>query len=245
MKILFLIGTLSFTFCGLAQTPTEQEINQLKITANRLEIEIKSKSDSLKFINMRIVELNMEKSVSGFKDGDGQLAMKVQLMMPAELKREPIPWSSNVARLPKGDTVILTDYTQGYWSAITSKGFGFLPILYFDDNNPEMEMFKEMIFKRTEEQLRLEREEDLRRAQADFKKYQEKVYKQYGKELGDKLIKHQYWIGMSQELALVSLGKPRSINKSVGSWGVHEQWVYYSLYLYFENGILSSFQSRN
>lgn len=37
-------------------------------------------------------------------------------------------------------------------------------------------------------------------------------------------------------------GSPGSINRSVGSWGVHEQWVYGNTYLYFENGILTSFQ---
>jgi hypothetical protein len=38
------------------------------------------------------------------------------------------------------------------------------------------------------------------------------------------------------------LGSPRNKNKSVGRWGVNEQWVYYSTYLYFENGRLKSYQ---
>ena len=52
-----------------------------------------------------------------------------------------------------------------------------------------------------------------------------------------------FWIGMTSKMALVSLGEPRSINKSVGKWGIHEQWVYYATYLYFENGILTSYQN--
>ena len=48
---------------------------------------------------------------------------------------------------------------------------------------------------------------------------------------------------------------PTNINRSVGSYGVHEQWVYregafrspkystYDIYLYFENGVLTSFQT--
>ncbi|GAH38631.1 unnamed protein product [marine sediment metagenome] len=51
---------------------------------------------------------------------------------------------------------------------------------------------------------------------------------------------------MTKEQVEVSWGKPRDINKSVGSWGVHEQWIYrkfsHSTYLYFENGILTSWQ---
>jgi hypothetical protein len=52
-------------------------------------------------------------------------------------------------------------------------------------------------------------------------------------------------VGMSPEQATLSWGKPKKINKSVGAWGVHEQWVYGTQYLYFENGRLSSFQSSN
>ena len=39
--------------------------------------------------------------------------------------------------------------------------------------------------------------------------------------------------------------QPEDKNRSVGSWGIHEQWVYrsYDLYVYFENGILTSWQN--
>ena len=43
-------------------------------------------------------------------------------------------------------------------------------------------------------------------------------------------------------MALESWGQPDDINRSVGSWGVHEQWVYGDEYLYFENGKLTSWQ---
>ena len=39
-----------------------------------------------------------------------------------------------------------------------------------------------------------------------------------------------------------SWGKPDDINRSVGPWGVHEQWVYGYKYLYFEDGSLTSWQ---
>ncbi len=52
-------------------------------------------------------------------------------------------------------------------------------------------------------------------------------------------------IGMSKEHVLLSWGKPRNINKSIGGWGVHEQWVYPNRYLYFENGILTSIQTSD
>lgn len=48
-------------------------------------------------------------------------------------------------------------------------------------------------------------------------------------------------MGMSSDMAIESLGIPETINRSVGSWGVNEQWVYPSLYLYFENGVVTSY----
>lgn len=54
--------------------------------------------------------------------------------------------------------------------------------------------------------------------------------------------------GMSQEQVRNAWGNPSKINKSIGSYGVHEQWVYErgrggSQYIYFENGAVSSMQS--
>ncbi len=53
-------------------------------------------------------------------------------------------------------------------------------------------------------------------------------------------------IGMSEQDVLdSSWGKPTKINKSVYSWGTHEQWVYPNdNYLYFENGKLTSIQTN-
>ena len=71
--------------------------------------------------------------------------------------------------------------------------------------------------------------------------------------------KHQAWpdticnavanreiiMGMIPAMVVESLGKPDAINKSVGSWGVKEQWVYrkYNSYLYFKNDVLASWQT--
>jgi hypothetical protein len=61
-------------------------------------------------------------------------------------------------------------------------------------------------------------------------------------------------LGMTGDMVKASWGDPYDINRSVGSWGVHEQWVYGDTwwfgstlidsrrYLYFENGILTSWQ---
>ncbi len=49
-------------------------------------------------------------------------------------------------------------------------------------------------------------------------------------------------IGQTTTVVRRNMGSPDDINRSVGRWGVHEQWVYGNKYLYFENGILTSWQ---
>jgi hypothetical protein len=52
-------------------------------------------------------------------------------------------------------------------------------------------------------------------------------------------------VGMTAEQVRASnWGKPEKINRSTGSYGVHEQWVYGSgNYIYLENGAVSSIQN--
>jgi len=63
------------------------------------------------------------------------------------------------------------------------------------------------------------------------------------------ILNGQILLGMSQGMVIASWGHPDDINKSVGSYGVHEQWIY-SYYstdrylLYFENDVLTSWQER-
>ena len=51
-------------------------------------------------------------------------------------------------------------------------------------------------------------------------------------------------LGMSEDAMLCVLGAPSSVNKSVGSWGDHRQYVYrdLGLYVYVENGKVASWQ---
>ena len=87
------------------------------------------------------------------------------------------------------------------------------------------------------------------RALDSLKTEQEKVERltnlrrKYGKSrFFRSILDEQIRIGMSKEMVADSWGEPQDINRTVGEWGVHEQWVYGSSYLYFENGKLTSFQ---
>ena len=69
------------------------------------------------------------------------------------------------------------------------------------------------------------------------------------------ILEGKIFLGMTKKQAVASWGNPNSINRSGGSFGIHEQWVYErnkyiggtvisvpSFYLYIENGVLKSWQ---
>lgn len=64
----------------------------------------------------------------------------------------------------------------------------------------------------------------------------------------DAMIDGKVMRGMSESQVQNAWGRPTKINRSVGSYGTHEQWVYDrgrngAQYIYFENGVVSSMQS--
>lgn len=68
------------------------------------------------------------------------------------------------------------------------------------------------------------------------------LIKKYGASNGLKIFEEKIWIGMTKEMLIESWGRPNDINRTVGSWGVHEQCIYSSAYIYIENGVVTSWQ---
>jgi len=64
----------------------------------------------------------------------------------------------------------------------------------------------------------------------------------FGQTAAKKILEKKIWIGMTKEMAVESWGMPQDINRTVGSFGIHEQWIYGNTYLYFEDGKLTSWQ---
>lgn len=74
----------------------------------------------------------------------------------------------------------------------------------------------------------------------------ERLAPKYGKATAKMMVEEKVRIGWSKQMCKESWGEPDDINKTIGSWGTHEQWVYgdiYCDYLYFENGVLTSIQN--
>lgn len=73
--------------------------------------------------------------------------------------------------------------------------------------------------------------------------HKKKMITKYGQKYGNAIAQNKVQLGMNQAMCRESWGEPYEINRSTGSFGVHEQWVYSGGYLYFENGKLTSIQN--
>lgn len=81
-------------------------------------------------------------------------------------------------------------------------------------------------------------------------------------EVKEAILNGEVLLGMSVPQVLASRGYPGDRKRSTGSWGVHEQWCYSGIvrmdvlwsnketllnykyaYIYFENGVVTSWQS--
>lgn len=83
---------------------------------------------------------------------------------------------------------------------------------------------------------------ELDRSKTDYEWYNREISK-----IVDKYIP-QIRLGMADDQVRKLLGNSLNINRAVGKWGVYEQWVIEmsppckTLYLYFQSGVLSSWQ---
>jgi hypothetical protein len=71
------------------------------------------------------------------------------------------------------------------------------------------------------------------------------LHPEWRQEIRDAVIRGEVILGMTADQAIVALGPPDQINRTVHPRLVREQWVYDGgVYLYMENGILVSWQDR-
>lgn len=92
------------------------------------------------------------------------------------------------------------------------------------------------------EDLKIVRAASVKKEQ-DSLKHKYKKYK-WSNKVWKAIFNGKVYRGMSKLQAQLSWGEPESINRTSGSYGTHEQWVYGgNNYLYFENGVLTSIQN--
>jgi hypothetical protein len=143
----------------------------------------------------------------------------------------------------KGEIIELIDYGDfnDYWKVSYKNSFGYVNDVFIQQTSEIQNFKKILIAKKTlkaEEQKLL----NTKRLAGQKENRKKDLIKRYGAEIANKILAGKIWLGMSSEMAKESWGLPEQNNRTVGTWGTHEQWVYGDTYLYFENGTLTSWQ---
>jgi hypothetical protein len=69
-----------------------------------------------------------------------------------------------------------------------------------------------------------------------------KKHKDWSRDFCDAIVKRKVMTGMNPEQVRAAWGRPEHINRTVIPGHTDEQWVYGDTYLYFDDGILTSWQ---
>lgn len=68
------------------------------------------------------------------------------------------------------------------------------------------------------------------------------VKNKYGEALAQRILNGEVWIGMTSSMCRDAIGSPSHVNRTRTATCNHEQWVYGTKYIYFENGICTAIQ---
>lgn len=225
---------ISISFEILAQN---NEVTVLINKQKEISNHIKILTDSIKTIELKINEIRSKEIKKIVADS----TLKAIVKSGAKIKNIASPLGESIIRLNEGKEVVIMDYENGYFSVCAESVCGYMNDFWINKDD-KIEEYINVKEKEEIELRRLEREQKLKNQKDEYAKLEMNYIKKYGKETYNKLKQGDYWIGMNKKMAIISLGRPNDINRTVGSWGVHEQWVYDNLYLYFENGKLTSYQ---
>lgn len=248
---------IAFNTLAIAQEQTEQEVELLLKKISALELEIKIKTDSLISSKEQLKLLEQKKFLSDQSEKAGGFTLLTTIKFDANVYESTYPPFTKLFNVSAGDTVRLTDYFKGYWLVNKESLYGYVNDLFVNENieitrfksaleeknadyNREYNRNKQLEYvikdKAISDSLRLENE----KKSAELEK---KLTVKFGSKVAKDLVVGRVWMGMTEEMAEYSWGRPQTINRSVGSWGVSEQWVYgVGNYLYFGNGKLTNWQ---
>jgi len=189
---------------------------------------------------------------------DSDLVYKTTVNTYTSLKAEPKFYSDNVCSIASGETIKIFDYSETYYKAHYKNFYGYISEDVVVENEEllrlkKMRMLeKEDVIKQysnlldriVEEGLKeVDNQNELTLDAQNIPMEKDQLIKKYGLENGMNIHLKKLWIGMTSVMIIEGWGFPDEINKTVGSWGEYEQWIYGdSFYLYFENHILTSWQ---
>lgn len=236
MKKKFLILILNSIILN-AQNSAE-EINKLEKTKAKISEKIISLNDSIRFIDLKISTLKSEEILKQVKD----LELVAIVQKDGILRKKPSPIDDIIMILEEDTKVLILDYYDGYFGVCINSVCGYVSNTWVKSNDKIDELIKVKI-NEAQELNKIKEENKIKAENQQFAEIENRNIKKYGKVIYERLKRGDFWLEMTADMAIISLGNPKDVNRTVGAWGVHEQWVYGENYYYFENGILKSYQN--
>lgn len=234
---------LFFLCTQISMVALSQDIANAQKKKERLLISIAIQQDSVILLDQLIMKLKIE-SVS--KNNDYRLAVLNQEAIVKDDYEGKI-----IGHVNKGDTVKI--YAWKWWTLLVEYKIGKLgyigegsiikdgDLLDFialltekarQDRMAEIDNERGVSVEKVQKEARIKRESTIK-----------SKFSKSGATIVSQIIEKKIWIGMTSEMTIASWGSPDQINKSVSTYGTKEQWVYSGDYLYFELGILKSYQT--
>jgi len=214
-----------------------QEISQIRVKIDSLTTLREQFQNQIELINKEIDDLNWQLSQSQQQIKPPELRRyRIKTDYSAPVLNEPSVIGKEIYKLEKGAIVESTDKLDGFVHVTWEGKSGYIHYGYLDDYDKFLQQTNEQ---KKQELLRQEtiRKQELLRQETIRNKYRGSRYMQ-------SIIDHKIQIGMTSSMVLDSWGSPVNINKTVTISTISEQWVYTSDYLYFENGVLTSYQTH-
>jgi hypothetical protein len=233
-KILLLLFFYSFI---LNAQKIDNEINLLEKKRKEFSEKINSLKDSIAKIDKKIDVIKYKEILKTVKDSTITAIVSIN----GKLRNNPYPMGDIIYTFEKDTEVLILDYHQEYFGVCVNSVCGYINELWVK-KNPKVNELVYVKLKEEEDLAKIKEENKLKKANKQFADIEAKNIKKYGKAIYAKLKKGTVWLGMTDDMMIIALGNPDDINRTVGSWGVHEQWVYNKEYYYFENGKLVSYQ---
>lgn len=214
--------------------------NQISILEKKkmdLQNQIEVLNDSIKKIDHKIESIKTGEIMKSISDS----TLRAVTKNGAKLKKAPDPLAEIIFSIDEAREIIILDYSNNYFGVCAGNLCGYMSEIWIN-KTPEIEDFIVANNFEVKELERLQKERGMKAEKEKWMELEKMYVKKYGQKDYSKMKQGYFWIGMNKEMATISLGSPNKINRSVGPWGVHEQWVYDILNLYFENGKLTSYQ---
>ena len=238
MKILTLTLFCFFTFSAYGQN--EKVIDTLKASKEHLEKRISILRDSLKMVNDQIEKFESKARIEKYQ----KTSIVAKFRQGASIKGESSAIAKPVYIFNKAKEVTVLDYYEGYFAVAYDTIYGFINEVWAEKSK-ELDQFVLAKMENEKLQLQLANQRLDSTNQVEAKERRNRLITEYGLDTYMRIRNHEYWLGMTYDMAIESLGYPKVKNRTVGKWGINEQWVYSAtgrLILYFENGKLTSFQ---